>query len=316
MDAPVKERIEALVTQGADPERLREAVIIEAARRELLRAQAKRSPGASRPEPQVSPVAGPAVLPVAHSGRKATFMMASAILVLAGFGALLGAVTGSGGGGPSPAQLRQGSAPLPDVPKRVIPATNAALMGLVKLHGEDAPGFRLVDQSGGQVSLSELDANHAVVLSFIDDRGTGVGPVMAEELMAASRYLGAFSPRVDFVAVNLNAAYSGPRWLEGFVVGHGLGHLRFTYLTGSPAALRATWASYGIQVQAGAPNGTVSHSEAMYFISPGGVMRYEATPYANVASNGVGSLPVATMSQWARGIAEYAKAALGRPARD
>ena len=316
MDAPVKEHTEAPPRGEAFAERLRQAVIVEAARRELLQAQAKRSLGASRPVPQVPPVGTAPARPAAHSGRKAAAMMASAIVVLAGFGALLGAVTGSGGGGPSPARLRQGSALLPDAPKRVIPASNAALMGLAKLQGEAAPGFRLVDQSGAPVSLSELDANHAVVLSFIDDRGTGVGPVIAEELVAAARDLGASSLRVDFVAVNLNAAYSGPRWLEEFVAGHGLGRLRFTYLTGSPAVLRATWARYGIEVQAGAPGGAVSHSEAMYFISPGGVMRYEATPYADVASNGVGSLPVAAISQWGRGIAEYAKAVLGRPARD
>ena len=316
MDAPVREHPEAPPSGKAFAERLRQAVIVEAARRELLQAQAKRSLGASRPVPPVPPVGTAPARPAAHSGRKATAMMASAVVVLTGFGALLGAVTGSGGGGPSPARLRQGSALLPDPPERVIPASNAALMGLAKLQGEPAPGFRLVDQSGASVSLSELDANHAVVLSFIDDRGTGVGPVIAEELVAAARDLGASSPRVDFVAVNLDAAYGGPRWLKDFVAGHGLGRLRFTYLTGSPAALRATWARYGIEVQAGAPGGVVSHSEAMYFISPGGVMRYEATPYANVAGNGAGSLPVATISQWGRGIAEYAKAALGRPARD
>ena len=311
MGAPVREHIEAPSSHAA-AERLREAVIVEAARRELLRAQAKRSGEATR-RPVPTPPGGTLVRPAAHSGRKATFMMAFAIVVFAGFGAVLGAV--GGGGGPSPAQLRQGAAGLVDAPTRVIPASNAALMGLVKLDGGRAPGFRLLDQSGGLVSLSGLDARHAVVLSFIDDRGSDVGPVIAEEVAAASRDLGTLAPRVEFVAVNLNVAYRGPRWLGKFVVAHRLGGLRFTFLTGSPAALRATWARYGIEVQPGPPGSGVSHSEAMYFISPGGAMRYEATPYANLASTGVGSLPAATISQWGRGIAQYAEAALGQAAR-
>jgi|GEM_PF-6745932 len=312
MDASVRQDAGARTTGDVGAEELRKAVVLEAARRELARAQAKRAPGSASPAAR-APVESPSPpRPAAHSGRKATFMMASAILVLAGFGAVLGAE--SGGGQPSPAQLRQGSAPLPDAPTRLIPASNAALMGLVKLHGERAPGFSFVDQTGARVSLSQLDAGRAVVLSFIDDRGTAVAPVLAQELLAAAHDLGAFSAKVQFAAVNLNSAYSSPRWLEEFVVSHGLGHLHFTYLTGSPAALRSTWARYGVEVQVGATGAAVSHSEAMYFISPGGAMRYEATPYANVASNGVGSLPAATIAQWGRGIAQYAKAALALPA--
>lgn len=321
MDAPVKENVEGPVNELIAAERLREAVVLEAARREVLRAQVKGSPGRVRPAVgEVDPpdlntgVAASSARPVAHSGRRATFMMVAAILVFAGFGAILGAVGAGGGATPSTAQLSRGSAPLPDAPKRALPASNAALMGLVKLRGEQAPGFVLVDQGGAHVSLSALDAKRAVVLSFIDDRGRDVAPVMAKELVAASTDLRASSTQVDFVAVNLNAAHGGPRSLEEFVVGHGLQHLRFTYLTGTARALRAVWADYGIQVQAGAPNGAISHGEAMYFISPGGAIRFEATPYANAGGNGVGSLPASTVSQWGRGIAEYARAALRQAA--
>lgn len=321
MDAPIKEQPETFADEDVGLEMRREAVVLEAARREVIRAQAKRSrqpvgPVVREVHPKEAhpPADASRARPEAHSGRRATFMMAAAILVFAGLGAILGAVGAGGGGAPSAAQLSKASAPVPDAPKRALPASNAALMGIVQLHGEGAPGFSLVDQGGIRVSLSQLDAKRAVVLSFMDDRGSDVAPVIAKELVAASSDLKALLTQVDFVAINLNAAHGGPRFLEEFVVAQGLQHLRFTYLTGSARALRTVWADYGIGVQAGAPNGAISHGEAMYFISPGGAIKFEATPYADMGANGVGSLPPSTVSQWGNGIAEYARAALGEPA--
>lgn len=43
--------------------------------------------------------------------------------------------------------------------------------------------------------------------------------------------------------------------------------------------------------------------------APGGAERYEATPYANMRPNGAGWLPAITISQWGRGIAQFAEAA-------
>jgi cytochrome oxidase Cu insertion factor (SCO1/SenC/PrrC family) len=249
--------------------------------------------------------------PLAHSPRKATIGMATLVLAMAGGGALIGTLTSGGpSSGPTASQLSRAEAPLPAAPNRQIPASNAALMDLATLGGKKAPDFALTDQRGTTISLSSLDASHAVVLSFIDDRGSDVGPVLAKELLSGYRDLGPEGPRAYFVAVNLDAAYNEPIWLRKFIAGHGLGALPFYYLTGSPAQLRQVWGDYGIQVQVGAPGGQISHSEAIFFIAPGGIMRYRATPYANMANNGTGWLPAATVSQWGRGIAQYVRAML------
>lgn len=321
MEAPAKE------TSGQEgKEAAREAAIQEAVLREVLRAQLNKPPGVTRRLPKTAPASddgdagdgrpsrGSALKAFrpAHSGRRATFGMAAVLLFLAGAGALLGMVTGGGGSSPTPQQLGKDSARLANAPTRQIPASTAALMGLVDLHAKRAPAFTLTDQDGAPVSLSQLDALHAVVLTFIDDRGTDVGPVIAREFVAAQRDLGKLATKVDFVAINLNAAHSQPRWLRVFIDSHGLAGARFTYLSGSPLPLRDIWARYGVEVQPGAPEGAVTHNEVMYFISPGGAMLYEATPYANLTRNGRGTLPASTVSAWASGIAEYAKATLAK----
>lgn len=320
MEAPVTETAGQEAKEPANDAAIKEAVL-----REVLRAQLKRAPGVTRGLLQTAPQydggdghaqrrpGGSArqTARLAHSGRRATLGMAAVLLFLAGAGALLGTVTGGGGSTPTPQQLGKDSARLPDAPTRQIPASTAALMNLVNLHPRPAPAFTLTDQRGGSVSLAQLDAGHAVVLTFMDDRGADVEPVIARELVAAQRDLGGLATRVDFVAINLNASYNQPRWLREFITSHGLTTVRFTYLSGSPTALRAVWGRFDVQVEPGAPGGGIAYNEVMYFIAPGGVMRYEATPYANMKSNGTGWLPASMISQWASGIADYAKVTIG-----
>ena len=245
----------------------------------------------------------------ANASKRTIGIVTALILVLMAGGALTAVLTKD-----SNAQVNQQTLSKDSVTvtggqsNHLISASNAALMGLEKLPGKTAPDFTLTDQNGHSVELSKLLAHHAVVLTFMDDRCLDICPIVAQELIDAYHRLGPLAPKVDFVAVNLNVAHRATRWLRAFISEHGLNALpSFYYLTGNPSALRSVWSRYGVAVKV-SQTGKVFHSEAMYFISSGGTMRYAATPFANMRKNGTGWLPAATKAQWSDGIAQYAKA--------
>lgn len=250
------------------------------------------------------------------STRKAAGLITMLLLVMIGGGAVAGVVMKSGtSAAATPQQLAARAGPAPSgAASQPLPATNRALMGLQVLHRAPAPGFVLTDQHGHSVSLDRLDRSHAVVLSFMDDRCTDICPLVLQEIADAYHKLGPRAGKVEFVAVNVNAAHSATRWLRAFIKQHAPGMAgvpTFHYVTGSQAALRRVWSDYGIKVKVDPQTGKVYHSEGMFFISPGGGKRYEATPFANLRKNGTGWLPKATITQWGRGIAQYAATAAG-----
>ncbi|MGH9088656.1 MAG: SCO family protein [Acidimicrobiales bacterium] len=136
--------------------------------------------------------------------------------------------------------------------------------------------------------------------------------IVAHEIAATYDDLDATASKVDFVSVNVNAGHSSPATVVSFVHlhGNGIGTVpNFYYVTGRPGALRPVWTGYGIIVHVN--NGKVFHSEGLYFIAPGGVVRYQATPFANMREVGNGRLPPATIAQWGKGIAKYAEKVAG-----
>lgn len=185
----------------------------------------------------------------------------------------------------------------------------ANLMQLSPLPPHPAPGFRLVDQSGRAVSLQAL-RGHPVVLNFFDDMCTDVCPLVAQEMLNAAHDLGARAARdVSFVAVNVNAAHAGTRWVQAFTKEHGLGALPHWYfLTGTAAQLRPVWQAYDVSVQVDPKTRIVYHTDAMYFIGSHGVERWLAVPLAQLRANGAGYLPPADLAAWGRGIAARVRA--------
>ncbi|MGH9089487.1 MAG: hypothetical protein ACRDYZ_15500 [Acidimicrobiales bacterium] len=111
----------------------------------------------------------------------------------------------------------------------------------------------------------------------------------------------------------MNGGHNAPATLRSFITrsDHGVGAVpHFYFLTGARQALKKVWSDYGITVQI-VHIGTLIHSDAMYFIAPGGAERYQVTPFANERTNGTGSLPAATVARWGKGIAAYAEKAAG-----
>lgn len=237
-------------------------------------------------------------------------VLAGSIVALLALGALSGVMVR--GSHPSRSSVPGAIVAVPGASGKALPASDAELMGITSLGGRPARNFTLTDQAGATVSLSALDAHHAVVLTFFDDRCIDVCPIVADEITAADASLGAAAARVAFVAVNVNPLHTSVASVHAFTVEHGLGRLpNFYFLTGTVAALRTVWAAYGVTVEVAQPGQAILHTDAMYFLSQGGRLRYQATPFADERPNGTGYLPAPTLAQWGAGIARYARSALG-----
>jgi cytochrome oxidase Cu insertion factor (SCO1/SenC/PrrC family) len=185
-------------------------------------------------------------------------------------------------------------------------------MGITALGERPAPAFRLTDQSGATVTLSQID-QHPIVLAFFDTTCIDVCPLLAQEFLGAAKQLGPLAGDVSFVAVNVGVAHSSTADVEAFTTAHGLGALPHWYfLTGTPSQLRPVWSSYGVTVEVDPVTGGVLHTSILDFLSPGGRLAYQAVPFANQLPNGTGSLPAAVIEQWEKGIASYAAKTMNR----
>lgn len=183
--------------------------------------------------------------------------------------------------------------------------TLARLMNLSPVPERTAPGFTLTDQHGRRISLAGFRGK-TVLLGFLDSRCTQVCPVIAQELIAADRDLGAGARRVAFVGVNVDPGAESVAAVERFSVSHGLSRLpNWYFLTGSVSQLARVWAAYGIAVELPHGASQTVHADYLFFINPLGHERFLAEPYADQRPNGTGYLPAGTIGRWGQGIARY-----------
>ena len=71
------------------------------------------------------------------------------------------------------------------------------------LGGQPAPDFRLRDQSGQLVSLSQFRGK-AVLLAFVDSRCSTICPLTTTSLVEAVRLMGAAGKHVQLLGINAN----------------------------------------------------------------------------------------------------------------
>jgi cytochrome oxidase Cu insertion factor (SCO1/SenC/PrrC family) len=183
----------------------------------------------------------------------------------------------------------------------------ADLMQLSPVPAKAAPGFTLTDQAGRTLSLASF-RGHAVVLEFMDPHCTDICPIVSQEFVGAYRDLGSAASHVVFLAVNVNpyhrtvadmAAYSSEQGLNTIPSWH--------FFTGPPAALRAVWGSFGVQVDAPGPDADVIHTSTVYFIDPSGHERFVAVPMDDHTAGGTAYLPAGQLASWGRGISLVAR---------
>jgi cytochrome oxidase Cu insertion factor (SCO1/SenC/PrrC family) len=153
------------------------------------------------------------------------------------------------------------------------PGATPALLdggGLASVPGDPpAPGFRLLDQSGREVSLARW-RGQVVFLAFLDPVCYSTCPVEAAELAEAARLLAGRARRLEIVAIDANPVVRSPAMLRAFDAEHHVARLRdWEFLTGPLPALERVWAAYGAASET--PRvGMVAHSLLVYVIDPEG----------------------------------------------
>ncbi len=145
-----------------------------------------------------------------------------------------------------------------------------------------APPFDLSDAGGRPVSLASLRGK-VVLLTFLDPASRTDGPLIARELRAADRLLGAAANSVELVAIAADPLYYTAPYLRAFDQRERLsGVSGWHYLTGSLRQLRATWTSYGVSRSGGG----IAHDNVVFVIDGRGHLRarLDADPGPGTAS--------------------------------
>jgi len=151
--------------------------------------------------------------------------------------------------------------------------TNNPSAGQSGLQGTDlgstaAPDFRLKDQFGTEVSLSQFKGK-PVVLTFLYTHCPDVCPLTADKLHVAMQNLGNDAQQVEVLAVSMDPKGDTAAAAQNFSRVHKLGDY-FHFLIGAHDELAPVWASYSVDAQAATSAGVVSHSTAVYVIDKQG----------------------------------------------
>lgn len=154
----------------------------------------------------------------------------------------------------------------PDTAQQRAAMANPDLDPGSSLGGRAAPGFRLVNQFGQPMSLSQFRGK-VVILAFIDSECTTVCPLTTVSMVEAKQLLGAAGDKVQLLGVDANPAATKVADVMAYSRAHGVVN-QWDFLTGSLAQLRAVWHSYSIYAQI--EKGLVDHTPALYVIGQNG----------------------------------------------
>ena len=153
-------------------------------------------------------------------------------------------------------------------------ANSASSSGLQGTDLGSAPtqDFRLTDQFGKQVSLSDFKGK-PVVLTFLYTHCPDVCPLTAEKLHTVMQNLGSNAQNVVVVAISLDPKGDTPASVLNFSQVHKMLNY-WHYLMGTQDQLSPVWTHYGLSALPATPTstspGTVSHNTALYVIDKQG----------------------------------------------
>ncbi len=107
-----------------------------------------------------------------------------------------------------------------------------------------APAIRLHDASGKVVTLA-AERGRYVLVTFLYTHCPDVCPLIAQNLNAAVKSLGAAADKVSVLAVSVDPKGDTPSAVRSFTKRLRLAP-QFHYLIGTPAELRRTWAAWNV----------------------------------------------------------------------
>lgn len=231
-----------------------------------------------------------------------------ALIVLGGGGALLERVLNH--------TSLQAASVTPSIPATTfspaspgLSSTLPAFLNLVTESG-NAPPFTLSNALSRPVALTSL-SGRVVVLTFFGARCSDICPVVAQEIEAADRALGASASKVAFVTINVDPSSTSVDAARLAQVRSGLSRLsNWQFLTAPLSRLDQVWTAYGIAVDYQPTSGVIAHTEAIYLIDQAGHLRYRLTPFANETGHGVYQLDAASLRRFGEGLATYVSSLL------
>jgi len=147
-------------------------------------------------------------------------------------------------------------------------STSASNLQGTNLGSTPAPDFRLKDQYGNVISLTQFKGK-PVVLTFLYTHCPDVCPLTAEKIHTTMQSLGSSAQNVAVVAVSMDPKGDTAATTQNFASVHKLGNY-FYYLIGTQNELAPVWASYSVDAQAATSSGVVNHSSAIYVIDKQG----------------------------------------------
>lgn len=139
--------------------------------------------------------------------------------------------------------------------------------------GKPAPDFTLTNQSGAIVKLNQFRGK-LVLLSFVYTRCVDVCPLITANLARVQRDLmarGWWGTDVVFVSVTTDPAHDTPAALRSYARRYQADLRAWYFLTGSPRALQAVYAAYGILVRP-AHKGLQEHAAPTFVIDRRGIV--------------------------------------------
>jgi protein SCO1/2 len=153
------------------------------------------------------------------------------------------------------------------LPKHSTPTLQGTDLG-----STNAPDFRLTDQFGQAVSLSQF-RGHPVVLTFLYTHCPDACPLTADKIHLALEKVGSKSSDIGVLAVSTDPQGDDMAAAYHFSeVHHMLNQMHF--LIGTKAELAPVWSDYAVSAEPATPTasspGTVDHTVAVYLIDKHG----------------------------------------------
>jgi len=146
-----------------------------------------------------------------------------------------------------------------------------------------APDFKLMDQNGSFVSLSDFRGK-VVVLTFMDSKCKDTCPLTAVHFRETYRQLDKNeADQIVFLGINVNVeAGTVTDVLETTRAWHLDEIPSWYFLTGSLDSLEPVWADYGVSAAPNPDGHSIMHTPGTFLIDPLGLKRwYISTPFSD-----------------------------------
>ncbi len=137
-----------------------------------------------------------------------------------------------------------------------------------------APNFALISQDGVPVALRDFRGK-VVAVTFIYTFCPDICPMLTAKMAEVQDDLGRdFGAKIAFISITVDPERDTPDVLKEYARAYGANLAGWTFLTGSPPAIRDVAHRYGVVV-ATAGDGSVDHTLLTSLIDPRGMLRVQ-----------------------------------------